>query len=185
MYCQKCGAQTDDQAAFCDKCGMVLQRARLDTSTPAPAGSATVEYAGFWKRLLAAAVDYFICSTAELMLVGILFVANVIRPHSETFNAVYTVTFIVVAIVMTALYLLYWPLMESSRHQGTLGKTALGIVVTDINGNRISFARALGRNLGRIVSAIIYYVGFIMIAFTSKKQGLHDIMADCLVVVKR
>jgi uncharacterized RDD family membrane protein YckC len=81
--------------------------------------------------------------------------------------------------------LLYWPLMECSSRQGTLGKRAIGIVVTDIDGRHISFARAVGRNLGKIVSAIIYYVGFIMIAFTKKKQGLHDITANCLVVVKR
>jgi uncharacterized RDD family membrane protein YckC len=62
---------------------------------------------------------------------------------------------------------------------------ALGIVVTDAQGQRVSFARATGRYFGKIISSIILYIGFIMVAFTEKKQGLHDIMADCLVVVKR
>lgn len=82
-------------------------------------------------------------------------------------------------------WLLHGPLMESSRRRATLGKEALGIVVTDVDGNRVSFASALGRNTAKIVSTIIYYAGFIMIAFTSKKQGLHDMMAGCLVVARK
>ncbi len=61
----------------------------------------------------------------------------------------------------------------------------LGIVVTDMNGQRISFGRATGRYLGKIISQIILFIGYLMIAFTEKKQGLHDIMASCLVVVKK
>jgi uncharacterized RDD family membrane protein YckC len=62
---------------------------------------------------------------------------------------------------------------------------ALGTIVTDADGKRISFGRAVGRNLGKIVSQIILFIGFLMVAFTQKKQGLHDIMASCLVVVKK
>lgn len=80
---------------------------------------------------------------------------------------------------------LYYALMESSSRQATLGKMALGIIVTDTEGQRVSFAKATGRHFGKIVSGIILYIGFIMIAFTEKKQGLHDIMANCLVVIKK
>ena len=59
---------------------------------------------------------------------------------------------------------------------------ALGIQVTDLQGNRVSFGRALGRTLAKILSAIILYIGFIMAAFTEKKQGLHDMVAGTLVV---
>jgi hypothetical protein len=72
--------------------------------------------------------------------------------------------------------------MESSTKQGTLGKMALGIKVTDLNGNRIDFSKASGRYFGKIISSIILCIGYIMVAFTQKKQGLHDIMAGCLVV---
>jgi len=61
----------------------------------------------------------------------------------------------------------------------------LGIVVTDMNGQRISFGRATGRYFAKIISQIILFIGYLMIAFTEKKQGLHDIMANCLVVVKK
>ncbi len=75
--------------------------------------------------------------------------------------------------------------MESSSQQATLGKIALGIMVTDLSGNRISFARASGRHFTKILSGIILYIGFIMAGFTEKKQALHDIIADCLVVKKQ
>ena len=71
--------------------------------------------------------------------------------------------------------------MESSKFQGTIGKLALGIIVTDMEGNKISFGRATGRYFGKFVSAIILYVGFMMAGFTEKKQGLHDILASTLV----
>ena len=79
---------------------------------------------------------------------------------------------------------LYWSLMESSAKQATLGKMALGIKVTDLNGNRIGFGKATGRFFGKILSGIILDIGFIMAGFTEKKQGLHDMIAGTLVVMK-
>ena len=67
----------------------------------------------------------------------------------------------------------------------TVGKMALGIQVTDLEGNRISFGKALsGRNLAKIISALIFYTVSIMAAFTAKKQALHDMIAGTLVVKK-
>jgi len=77
---------------------------------------------------------------------------------------------------------LYFAVMESSKHQGTLGKLALGIKVTDMNGDRISFGRATGRYFGKIISGMIIYIGYIMAGLTEKKQALHDMMASCLVI---
>jgi uncharacterized RDD family membrane protein YckC len=59
---------------------------------------------------------------------------------------------------------------------------ALGIKVTDLSGNAISFGRATVRHFGKILSAIILLAGYLMVAFTAKKQGLHDMIAGCLVV---
>ena len=77
---------------------------------------------------------------------------------------------------------LYYSLMESSLNQATLGKMALGLKVTDLNGNRISFGRATGRYFGHYLSALILGIGYLMIAFSEKKQGLHDMIAETLVV---
>jgi uncharacterized RDD family membrane protein YckC len=79
---------------------------------------------------------------------------------------------------------LYYALMESSSRQATLGKLAIGIVVTDLGGNRISFGRATGRYFGKILSGMIMCIGYIMAGFTERKQALHDIMASCLVVLR-
>ena len=77
---------------------------------------------------------------------------------------------------------LYSALMESSATQGTLGKMALGIIVTDMNGDRITFGKATGRFFGKIISSLILCIGFLMIAFTDRKRGLHDMIASTLVV---
>jgi uncharacterized RDD family membrane protein YckC len=79
---------------------------------------------------------------------------------------------------------LYFAFMESSKNQGTLGKLALGLKVSDLEGNRISFGRATGRFFGKILSGMILYIGYILAGLTEKKQALHDMLAGCLVVKK-
>jgi len=79
---------------------------------------------------------------------------------------------------------LYYTLMESSSRQATVGKLALGMIVTDLDGNRISFGRANGRFWGKILSGLTLYIGFILAGFTERKQALHDMLAGCLVVKK-
>jgi uncharacterized RDD family membrane protein YckC len=76
----------------------------------------------------------------------------------------------------------YFILMESSARQATVGKMAMGIQVTDLNGNRITPMAAFLRYIGRIVSAIIIFIGYIMAVFTPKKQALHDMIANTLVL---
>ncbi len=133
------------------------------------------EYAGFWLRLVAYIIDNFVL-TGLIMVVFIpLSILSVVSEN-------------LAMAIGIPLYFgvpwLYYALMESSKTQGTLGKMALGIKVTDINGKTVSFWRATGRHFGKIVSSLIL-IGYIMIAFTGKKQGMHDIMADCLVVKKK
>jgi uncharacterized RDD family membrane protein YckC len=77
---------------------------------------------------------------------------------------------------------LYYAICESSDQQATLGKRAVGIEVTSLEGETISFGRATGRFFGRIVSAISFSVGYAMAGFTQKRQALHDMIAETLVV---
>ena len=79
---------------------------------------------------------------------------------------------------------LYFALMESSQSQATIGKMALSIKVTNLEGNKISFGQATGRYLGKYISYLILMFGFFMAGWTEKKQALHDIMANTLVVKK-
>jgi uncharacterized RDD family membrane protein YckC len=76
---------------------------------------------------------------------------------------------------------LYGAFMESSSYQATLGKMIFGMKVTDLNGNRISFERATGRHFAKWLSAMILGIGYIMVGFTDRKQGLHDLLAGTLV----
>ena len=72
--------------------------------------------------------------------------------------------------------------MDSSSKQGTLGKMAIGIKVTDLEGKRITFGRATGRHFGKYLSYFTMYIGYLMAAFTQKRQALHDIIAGTLVL---
>jgi uncharacterized RDD family membrane protein YckC len=191
MYCQKCGAQNDDQAAFCDKCRTALQKTSSTTTTGVAASPAEVQYAGFWKRFAASLIDGLIMGALQTVVQVILTIVGVINvsdrqagPGAEEFER-YISAVLILSGVMFVVQIFYFAIMESSSRQATLGKMVLGIVVTDAEGKRIPFGRAIGRNLGKIISTIILLIGYFMIAFTRKKQGAHDIMADCLVVVKK
>jgi uncharacterized RDD family membrane protein YckC len=191
VYCHKCGAQNDDQAAFCDKCGVALQKPSPEAATTTPMSAAAVQYAGFWRRVLASIIDGLIVGAAwsaiyyTLVAAGVVNMPEVNETDIEPYIRWMIRYMLVSNAVVFALQTVYFALMESSSRQATLGKMALGIVVTDMDGKRISFGRAVGRNLGKIISQIILFIGFLMVAFTQKKQGLHDIIANCLVVVKK
>src|SRR5207342_3681907 len=77
---------------------------------------------------------------------------------------------------------MYYSLQESSGHQATLGKRALGIKVVDARGQRLTRKHALGRWFAASLSYLTMYVGFLMAAFTERKRALHDMVAGTLVV---
>lgn len=87
-------------------------------------------------------------------------------------------------LLLTVVGWLYEALMVSSSHQATLGKKVAGIVVTDMQGSRISFSRATGRHFGRFVSVLLLLIGYLIQPVTEKRQTLHDMMAGCLVLRK-
>lgn len=159
-------------------------------------------YAGFWKRFAAYLIDSIILGVATMFLFIPLLGMFGLGMVSELENMDYDDQMMMddeAAAGMVALFLgayfftvlvasiagwLYFALMEASSKQGTLGKMALGIKVTDLYGNRVSFGRATGRYFGKIISGAIFMIGYLMAAFTERKQALHDIMASCLVVDK-
>ena len=137
-------------------------------------------YAGFWKRFAAAFIDGIISMVGGGIIgfvFGFLMVAGGTTNDLEVVQGLGN-------ILGALLGWVYFAVMESSPTQGTLGKMALGIQVVDLASQRISFGKATGRYFGKILSALILLIGFIMVAFTEKKQGLHDMMAGCLVIEK-
>lgn len=129
-------------------------------------GHDTRVYAGFLRR----AAAYF-ADSILLILPSILIELALGRENGGWSS--------LLQVVMTWLYTAG---LESGPMQATLGKRLLGIQVTDLAGNRISFARASGRFFGIFLSTIILGIGLLMAAFTKRKQALHDMMASCLVV---
>jgi uncharacterized RDD family membrane protein YckC len=77
---------------------------------------------------------------------------------------------------------LYYALQESGPHQATLGKRICGLKVIDQNGQRISFGRASGRYFGMILSGCTCGIGYLMAAWTERKQALHDMMAGTFII---
>ena len=75
--------------------------------------------------------------------------------------------------------MIYWTLSETGRHRGSLGKRIMGIEVVDVDGATITWRRALGRNVGKLLSAFTFFIGFMMAGWTNQKQALHDMMATC------
>jgi uncharacterized RDD family membrane protein YckC len=132
----------------------------------------TSDYAGFWRRVAALILDGFVVGIVTVPLTLALGGGD---PGSSTYSPA-------ASSISTAITWLYYALMESSAKQATVGKMALGIVVTDLEGRRIGFGKATGRYFAKILSALILGIGFLMVAFTQRKQGLHDILAGTLVV---
>lgn len=185
MYCTSCGWKNDDRARFCQRCGVALQATSQEQGLPQSVATAPVQYAGFWRRFGAALIDGIIIGIIFFPIFGIVLGLSVVTDGGLGWGEAAFVGSILGPLVFSWIY---YAAMESSSRQATLGKMALGIVVTDANGNRVSFWRATGRFLSKVVLALFFYVAYIIscivIVFTPKKQALHDMMADCLVVVK-
>ena len=139
-----------------------------NTSGQAVSGTTqNIEYAGFWVRVAAYFVDFAIVTGICLVIaVGASFV-----------GAVW-----IAMLVLPLIQFLYWPVMESSARQATFGKSLCGIKVTDLEGRHLSFKSALLRNIAKILSAIPFCIGFLLAAFTARKQALHDMLAKSLVI---
>jgi uncharacterized RDD family membrane protein YckC len=175
MTCPRCGKQHDEGARFCRYCGP--GRANGEGVAAKPAEPL---YAGFWRRFMAIMIDELILAAVALFFSVSYLLTIVSKPD---FEAV-IITFLSNKIFSFFLHWLYFTLMESSSYQATLGKMAIGIMVTDYDGRRISFLRANGRYFGKFLSMLIFGIGFLMAGFTRKKQALHDMLAETLVVIK-
>jgi uncharacterized RDD family membrane protein YckC len=141
-------------------------------------------YAGFWRRFAAYLIDSIILGIAGGVIGFVIGIVAAATGNAEGGQVSPGLT-IGVQLVTFIMQVLYFAGMESSSSQATLGKMALGVKVVDLQGRRISFGRALGRFFGKILSSIILLIGFIMAAFTEKKQALHDMLAGTLVIKTR
>jgi uncharacterized RDD family membrane protein YckC len=206
FFCNKCGAANDASGQFCSRCGTVLNPGVAAGTVPsagtaaapapalgypAPPGYPIVQvgarYGGFWIRVVAAIIDFFIIHFAVHVVAAMFGVGGLaLHPGLHGWGHPSALPFLllgggVVGVATVCGSWLYEALMESSCYQATLGKMIFGMKVTDLYGNRISFARATGRHFAKILSGMILCIGFIMVGLTERKQGLHDMIAGTLV----
>ena len=157
--------------------------ARMPVSAPA------LPYAGFGRRLVAFLLDLLVGVGAWVAIVAVItfvLAGVMLSVGGQTLNSFpdsipgwVNLSYYGLGLVMTWLY---YTLAEASRWQGTVGKMALGVKVTDAAGARISWPRANARYWAKLLSFLIAGVGFLMIAFTERSQGLHDMLAGTLVI---
>jgi uncharacterized RDD family membrane protein YckC len=186
QICASCANDLPQGAAFCNRCGVAVS-----------AGRSALRGAGLGRRIAAALVDLVVLIPVLVILLRTLPPVSPtelrrMQPGSDRrlskvdredlylmvhwkFSWLWAYFFFV-----SAPYLV---LTESSRLQGSLGKHLLRMRVTDLGGRRIRLGRATGRYLARYLSGSLWLVGFIMPAFTSEKQALHDILTETRVVV--
>lgn len=158
----------------------------------------TDDYANFGLRFLAYIIDGIIISIVATIILTLFFgstiasIAAMEAMNPDTMSeeeamilfGSFMAALLGVSFVSIIAQWLYFAIMESSPNQATLGKMALGIKVTDLNGDRITFLRATGRYFSKIISGMVLMIGYIMAAFTERRQALHDMMASTLVLKK-
>jgi uncharacterized RDD family membrane protein YckC len=141
-----------------------------------------LRFAGFWIRAGALLIDLIIVNIPYFLIMALViylfFIYDIMEAPiafliSRSINAFWAL-----------LTIFYFAFMESSVKQATLGKLVVGIKVGKSRGERLSFLNALGRNFSKILSGLILGIGYIIAALDSKKQGLHDKMADTYVFYK-
>lgn len=193
MECRRCGAQNSDDAAYCTACGQSITERVNDEMEIDPAPQTIprppepkVSYAGFWLRAVAFVIDNIVLYLAAAMTFfgPLMRHAGLPTTNPWQFYKNPTQQVLAVELIMLMVQWLYWALLESSPWQATIGKRVLGLYVTDLEGRRISFARASGRFFGKIISELTIGIGYLMAGFTPKKQALHDMIANCLVQKK-
>ena len=142
------------------------------------ANSTEIQYAGFWDRFAALVADVVVL---VLLGVGIGFFLVFFRTAMGLEPAWSDNTDRAIGFVIGWFY---FAGMEASRFQATLGKLGIGIIVVDSEGGKVSFKMASWRYLAKLISWVVFLLGFVVAAFTPRKQAFHDFAANTIVVKK-
>lgn len=196
IFCSRCGQSRVADATFCQRCGASMTpAAAAETSSAPPPPPAPIPFittaaqphGGFWIRVLAYIVDRIVVGiifTPVLIFFGLRLATQLhgVAPNDpDQLGPIFHFVGNVGPIALIVQWL-YEALLTSSPWQGTVGKHILNLKVTDEEGNRISFERATGRYFAKVISSLALGIGYLMVAFTERKQGLHDLIAHTLVM---
>jgi len=139
----------------------------------------TPQYFGsFDQRLLASALDWFF--VAGFCIIPAFLISLFIKDTQS-----HLLIAIGLLIIIPVVKFIYQIVMECSARQATFGKQILAIKVCDMQGKRISFGLAAGRNLAKVFSALPFFIGYLFAFFNKQQQCLHDMIAGTLVVKDR
>lgn len=207
MYCPKCGRETESGGRFCQWCGADTRVAPPKAVLRKKVGDITTEkFAGLGRRIASGIIDILFLIIFDILVTGfvsvlawflqrpspiseaILQIYQFYRhiPRTDAYGNAVNAAIPSQVLLSSGLLLLivpwlYFAYLESSKNQATLGKMAVRIAVTDMQGNRITFARATLRFFAMSLSFLTLCVGFIIPAFTKYRQGLHDMVAGTLI----
>jgi uncharacterized RDD family membrane protein YckC len=202
MFCPKCGKETDALGKFCQWCGEDIVAVPVTIIPSAPEEEECQDigvYAGLGRRLIAFVVDFILLLMFDVVAAFVLGLTRGIQnlyfylvqhaPVSAltpegTSTALWGSIIASYGILLIVIPWVYFAGFESSRSQATPGKLLMRIVVTDLEGNKPSFARVTLRHFAKIISTLVIFLGFLMIGLTEKRQGLHDKIAGCLVLLQ-
>jgi uncharacterized RDD family membrane protein YckC len=143
--------------------------------------AAGVQYAGFWNRTAAHLIDLLVAVLLFSPFEIALFSHSSLKWEDYAADPRYTVAR---CFVSATVFWLYVAFMESSKKQATLGKRVVGVIVTDMKGDRISFGRATARFFSHFLCDLTCAIGYLIVALSRRKQALHDLIAGTVVVVR-
>lgn len=201
MFCPKCGKETDASGKFCQWCGFDIASipAKPVIVPEEEEGPEVGVYAGLGRRFIAFIVDAILILLIGIVTITFFSMMNGLRyayyivaqgapvtqlTEAGTADAAFGPIIAAFGMLIVVIPWLYFAGFESSRSQATPGKVLMHIMVTDMEGNKPTFARVTLRHFGKFISAIPVFLGFLAIGLTKKRQGLHDKIGSCLVLLE-
>lgn len=165
----------------------------MQAAYASPVSLENARYGGFWIRLVALIIDGILIGFVQILIIAPVLAAfgfaatapeNINPEDGAAAIAAMAGAMGMVQVISMIIGWLYFALMQSSSKQATIGKMALGLKVVDAEGNRLSFGKATLRYIGKIISGFILLIGYIIAAFSPRKQALHDMIAGTFVIKK-
>ena len=189
-HCASCGSPALPDGEFCLFCGDLLTESGRHLAVRPPSSTTIVpttegrEYAGFWRRVWAGTIDVSLEILVALLIsliidFGFSLAGRVLGIEHESAAYITGFTFIVVLAVGGWLYA---ALSESSRYRATIGKRIMRLQVVTADGEKLNFGQASVRHVMKFLSLFTAGIGFLMAGFTKRRQALHDLPNDCLVI---
>lgn len=188
--CEKCGATVSSDAIYCSACGQRITR----KAAPAPSLSAAIDdtentgpqqgknrpfsYASTGRRIIGGLIDTAI--VIILAMIPTILMLTTSNPPEDFSPELYAK--VLGGIFGLIVSVAYEALLQSSRHQATIGQRLMKVKVTDLHGLRITLSKALVRTLASCISSVIFKLGYAIQPFTARKQTLHDLAAGTLVL---